>query len=171
MCYLQCRQATGSTAQRTNLPTLRRTSKMHSRRKGRFWASGSLLRPLKCIWQGLERGTSCKTTEDRRALQDVHVDPALPICKDCQSKTWWHSQQKSLVFVKEYHRAMFCPPHCSWSTSMISSPLYQRGSQTLYMQMTWQSGMRLSTPPLQPTGSKKPSVISASGHWWTGASR
>ena len=32
------------------------------------------------------------------------------------------------------------------------------------MQTTWQSGMRLSTPPLQPTGSKKPSVVSASGH-------
>ena len=43
------------------------------------------------------------------------------------------------VFVKEYHRAVFCPPHCSWSTSMISSPLYQRGSQTHYMQTIWQS--------------------------------
>ena len=78
--------------------------------------------------------------------------------------------KKKSVFVKEYHRTVFCPPHCSWSTSMISSSLYQRGSQTHYMQTTWQSGMRLSTPPLQPTGSKKPSVISASGHW-TGASR
>ena len=37
--------------------------------------------------QGLERGTSCKITEDRCAKQDVHVDPALPICKDCPSKT------------------------------------------------------------------------------------
>ena len=101
---------------------------------------------------------------------------------------------KKSVFVEEYHRAVFCPTHCSWSTSIISSPLYQRGSQTHcpthcswstsiissplyqrgsqthYMQTTWQSGMRLSTPPLQPTGSKKPSVISASEHW-TGASR
>ena len=43
MCYLRRRQATGSTeAQRTNLPTLRRTSKMHSRRKGRFWQSSSI---------------------------------------------------------------------------------------------------------------------------------
>ena len=94
MCYLQRKQATGSSeAQRTNLPTLPRTSKKHSRRKE---GSGSLLRSLKCIWQGLERGTSRKTTEDRCALQDVHVDPALPVCKDCPSKTWWHSQQKSL---------------------------------------------------------------------------
>ena len=61
-------------------------------------------------------------------------------------------------------------PTLFWSTSVISSPLYQRGSLTHYMQATWQSGMRLNTPPLQPTGSKKPSVISASGHW-TGASR
>ena len=63
---------------------------------GETEGSGSLLRSLKCIWQGLERGTSCETTEDLCALQDVHVDPALPICKDCPSKTWWHSQQKSL---------------------------------------------------------------------------
>ena len=43
MCYLQRRQATGSTeAQRTNLPTLPRTSKMHSRKKGRFWQSSSI---------------------------------------------------------------------------------------------------------------------------------
>ena len=47
----------------------------------------SLLRSLKCIRQVLERGTSRKTTEDRCALQDVHVDPALPICKDCPSET------------------------------------------------------------------------------------
>ena len=39
---------------------------------------------------------------------------------------------KKSVFVKEYHRAVFCPPHCSWSTSMISSPLYQRISYTLH---------------------------------------
>ena len=40
---------------------------------------------------------------------------------------------KKSVFMKEYHRAVFCPPHCSWSTSMISSPLYQRGSKTHYI--------------------------------------
>ena len=132
--------------------------------------SGSLLRSLKWIWQCLERGTSCKTTEDRCVMQDVHVDPALPICKDCPSKTWWHSQQKSLSLWRSTTGRCSVPPHCSWSTSMISSPLYQRGSQTHCMQTTWQSGMRLSTLPLQPTGSKKPSVVSASGHW-TGASR
>ena len=37
------KQATGSSeAQRTNLPTLPRTSKMHSRRKERFWQSSSI---------------------------------------------------------------------------------------------------------------------------------
>ena len=66
----------------------------------RRWRQGKPLDQMesqeKCIWQGLERGTSRKTTEDRCALQDVHVDPAHPICKDCPSKTWWLSQQKSL---------------------------------------------------------------------------
>ena len=39
---------------------------------------------------------------------------------------------KKSVFVKEYQRAVFCPPHCSWSTSLISSPVYQRVSNTLH---------------------------------------
>ena len=89
----------------------------------------------------------------------------------CKMYMWiQHFLFARTTLVKLDGKAVFCPPHCSWSTSMISSPLYQRGYQTHYMQTTWQSGMRLSTPPLQPTGSKKPSVVSASGHW-TGASR
>ena len=43
----------------------------------------------------LERGTSRKANDDRCAVQDVHVDPSLPICKDCLGETWWHSQQKN----------------------------------------------------------------------------
>ena len=159
MCYLQPKQVTGSSeAQRTNLLKLPRTSKMHSRRKG---GSGSLLRSLKCIWQGLEEGLLVKL---------------LRTCVRCKMYMWIQHflfartagvkldgilSKKSLPFVKEYLRAVFCPPHCSWSTSMISSPLYQRGSQTHCMQTTWQSGMRLNTPPLQPAGSKKPSGVSA----------
>ena len=42
---------------------------------------------LSNAFDSLERGTSCKTTEDWCVLQDVHVDPALSICKDCPSKT------------------------------------------------------------------------------------
>ena len=58
--------------------------------------SDSFLRSFKCIWQGLERRTSCKTTEDRCAAQDVHVNPVLLVCKDCPSEARWHSQKKSL---------------------------------------------------------------------------
>ena len=62
---------------------------------------------------------------------------------------------KKVCLCEEVRRAVFYLPHCSWSTSMISLPLYQTGSQIRYMQTTWQSGMCLNTPPLQPTESKK----------------
>ena len=77
---------------------------------------------------------------------------------------------KKSAFMKECLTAVFCLPHCSWSTLKTSLPLYQRGSQIHYMQTTCQSGMHLSTPPLQLTGSEKPLVVSTSGHW-TGALR
>ena len=41
---------------------------------------------LSNAFDSLERRTSRKTTEDRCASQDVHLDPALPVCKDCPSE-------------------------------------------------------------------------------------
>ena len=72
---------------------------------------------------------------------------------------------KKSVSVRGYLRVVFCLPHCSWSTLTTFLPPYQRVSQTHYTQTAWQSRMHLNTPPVQPTGSKKPSMVSIRGHW------
>ena len=41
----------------------------------------------------VKKGTSRKTNEDRCTSQDVHVDPALPFCKDCPDEARWPFQQ------------------------------------------------------------------------------
>ena len=91
---LQLKQHTGSSeALRTNLPSLPRTSRMHSRGKRRFWLSSlifqmHLSRPGKRVSLSNFWGVS--------ASKDVHLDPALPVCKNCGGEACWQPQQKSL---------------------------------------------------------------------------
>ena len=79
-CYLQHRIHVVSTHRELTCPEHRR--RIPGGGKKGF---GSFLRSFQCIWQGLERGTSRKTTENWCALQDIHVDPALR--KDCPIET------------------------------------------------------------------------------------
>ena len=157
MCYLQHKQNTGSSeAQRTNLPTSPRTSKMHSRRKRRFWQSSSIFQMH--LTRSEKRDFLVKLL--RAGVRHKMYTWIQHFVFAGTARVKLDGIFSKKAFMKEYLGLAFCLPHCSWSTSTISLPLYQRGSQTRYIQLTWQSGMCLNTPPPQPTESKKPSIVS-----------
>ena len=71
------------------------------------------------------------------------------------------SKQKS-AFLKEYLMAVFCLPQFLVYINDILTTISKWVSNTLHAD---DLAMRLSIPPLQTTGSKKPSVVSTSGCW------
>ena len=135
---------------------------------GKIEGSDSFLRSFKCIWQRLERGASRKTTEDRCASQDVHVDPALPVCKDCTSEAWWHVQQQQQKSLPSRGRTS---ERCSVSLNVLGLRQYHHNKEGLKHTTCRRPGkLECIWSPLPHKGPKKPSMVSTSGHW-TGALR